>query len=349
MTWSHAQRTRWFRQLDAVAATVPVRRGATVRPLPKAGGRFDVRFTVDGKPLDLAGYMAANHVTGLLVLRDGKILAERYGGGRGERDRWTAWSVTKSVTSTLVGAAVRDGAIASIDQPVTVYLPELKGSAYNGVTIRNLLTMSSGVRWDEDYESRTSDFFHMLDHPILEQMRKLPRETPPGSVFHYNTGDTNLLGIIVARATGKPISRYLSEKIWAPYGMEQDATWWLNHGQEVAGANLSMTLRDFGRFGQFTLDGGRIDGRPVLPEGWLATATSRQLPSDWPHAPGYGFKWWVQGPGRFMALGIFGQTIYIEPARRLVVVLNQSWPRADNEATYRLEMPFLAAVSAAVR
>lgn len=348
MTWTQEQRTEWFRNLERTVPTAVVKHGTKVHPLPHAPGEFDVQFTLAGEPVDIAGYMRLNNVNGLLVMKDGKILTERYGLGRGEQDRWTAWSVTKSVTSTLVGAAIKDGAIHSVDDPVTTYLPELVGSAYDGVTVKNLLNMASGVKWDEDYESQSSDFFHMLDQPFIDQMKTLPREVAPGSKFHYNTGDTNLLGLVVARAVKKPISQYLSEKIWAPYGMEQDATWWTNHGQEVAGANLSMTLRDFARFGQFFMDGGKIDGESVLPDGWLEEASAAQLPTGWQRAPGYGYKWWVQSPGKFMALGIFGQTIYIEPAKKLVVVLNQSWPRADNDTTYSREMPFLQAVSAAV-
>lgn len=349
MTWTQDQRTRWFRNLDETAETAIVKHGPRVHPLPRAAGRFDVSFTMDGKPTDIAGYMAANNVTGLLVLKDGKILTERYGLGRVATDRWTAWSVTKSVTSTLVGAAIKDGAIHSIDDSVIKYVPELAGSAYDGVTIKNLLTMASGAKWDEDYESKTSDFFAMLDRPFIDQLKALSRDTQPGTKFLYNTDDTNLLGIVVARAVGKPLSQYLSEKIWVPYGMESDATWWLNHGQEVAGANLNMTLRDFARFGQFFMDGGKIDGKSILPEGWVEEASAAHLPTGWNNAPGYGYKWWVQAPGKFMALGIFGQTIYIEPAKKLVVVLNQSWPRADNSVTYAREMPFLAAVSAAVK
>lgn len=349
MTWTQDQRTAWFLNLERTAPAALVKHGTRVHPLPRDGRRFDVGYTHDGKAMNIAAYMASNNANGLLILKDGRILAEHYALGRTEQDRWTAWSVTKSVTSTLVGAAIKDGAIGSVDDPVTKYLPELKGSAYDGATIRNLLMMASGVQWDEDYESRTADFFHMLDQPFLDQMRKVPRAAPPGTRYHYNTGDTNLLGRIVARAVKKSLSDYLSEKIWVPYGMESDATWWLNHGEEVAGANLSMTLRDFGRFGQFILDGGRIDGQSILPDGWIADATSARIQTGWRNAPGYGYQWWVKEPGKFVALGIFGQTIYIEPAKNLVVVLNHSWPRADNDATYSREMPFLTAVSEAVK
>lgn len=349
MTWTQDQRTVWFRNLEKTAPSALVRHGTRVHPLPRDGRPFDVSYTHDGRAMNIAAYMASNNATGLLILKDGKILAEHYGLGRTEQDRWTAWSVTKSVTSTLVGAAIKDGAIGGINDPVTKYLPELKGSAYDGTTIRDLLMMASGVKWDEDYESQTSDFFHMLDQPFLDQMKTVPRAAQPGTKYHYNTGDTNLLGRIVARAVKKSLSDYLSEKIWAPYGMESDATWWLNHGEEVAGANLNMTLRDFGRFGQFILDGAKIDGKSILPDGWIADATSAHMQTGWRNAPGYGYQWWVKGPDKFVALGIFGQTIYIEPAKKLVIVLNHSWPRADNDATYSREMPFLTAVSEAVK
>lgn len=350
MGWSLAQRTYGFRHFDRFASTTVVKRGPRVHPFEVSPTPLDISFKLNGAMMDTAAYMKANRVTGLLVIKDGRILLERYGLGRTAQDRWAAWSVTKSVTSTLVGAAIKDGAIASVDDPVTKYVPELAKGAFKGVSVRNLLMMSSGAGWDEDYESRKSDFFAMVDRPFLEKLKTMKRVAQSGKDFHYSTMDTNLLGLVVSRATRRPLSRYLSEKIWAPYGMEQDARWWSNRGQEVAGANLTMTLRDFGRFGQFILDDAKIDGRSIVPEGWLKQATRPLLPSNWDvGAPSYGYQWWVMNDGSFLALGIFGQTIFIDRAKRLVVVINSSWERADNEMTYLREFPFLAAIRAAVQ
>src|SRR5262249_13519487 len=213
-----------------------------------------------------------------------------YGLGRKPEDRWVSFSVTKAITSTLVGAAIRDGKIKSLDDAVTLYIPELKGSAYDGVSIRQLLTMSSGVKWNEDYTDPNSDVAlagaGTLDtgvNPTVGYMRRLPREKEPGSTFHYNTGETNLVGILVSNAVGKSLSEYLSDKIWKAYGMERDAVWMVdvaNH--ERGGCCLAMTLGDYARFGQFILEGGKASGRAVVPEGGVRQATTAQRTTSAP-------------------------------------------------------------------
>jgi CubicO group peptidase (beta-lactamase class C family) len=350
--WPLAQRPAGFTHMERIFSTAVVQRGPRVRTLAKAPREMAVRYAVAGKPMDAEAFMAANNVGGLLVLQDGKIALERYRFGFGPELRWTSFSTAKSVTSTLVGAAIRDGHITSVDDPVVRYIPKLAGSAYDKVTLRQLLTMSSGTRWNEDYEDPKSDASKLkavYDDPkgdIVAYMAALPREVPAGTRFHYNTGDSNLLGIAVANATGTPLARYLSEKIWAPYGMEADAAWVQVNGQALGGSSLSMRLRDFGRFGQFFLDGGMIDGRPVLPDGWRDTAAGALLPTGWGDIH-YGYQWWTRRDGTFRALGIFGQMIFVDPKRRLVVVALSAWPHADADANYAVEDAFLAAVQAA--
>lgn len=155
--WTSQQQSEWYRAIESVSKVDTVKRGDRVHPLPKADRQIDVAFEYGGKTLTVADYMQAYNVSGLLVLRDGKILLERYGLGRKPEDRWTSFSVAKSVTSTLVGAAIQDGKIKSLATPVTQHIPESKGSRYEGVTVRQLLMMSSGVRWNEDYTDPKSD------------------------------------------------------------------------------------------------------------------------------------------------------------------------------------------------
>jgi CubicO group peptidase (beta-lactamase class C family) len=264
--------------------------------------------------------------------------------------------VAKSVTSTLVGAAIKDGYIHSIDDPVVEYLPDLKGSAYEGVTIRQLLTMTSGVKWNEDYTDPESDvarFSYAPADPGVDQtvsyMRKLPREAAPGTKWVYKTGETNLVGVLVTQATHHTLSQYLSEKIWAPYGMDQDGVWMIakDSGQEPGGCCISASLRDFARFGMFVLDDGKIDGHAVVPEGWFEMATSTQVKTDQP-GQSYGFQWWTNPDGTFEARGIFGQLIHVDPHRKLIIAMSSSWTTATGPERIQPRNAMIRAVTAAI-
>jgi CubicO group peptidase (beta-lactamase class C family) len=328
-----------------------IARGPQVHPLPVAAHPINPHFATGGKTYDTASYMAAFRASGVLVIKDGQIMLERYGLGRAPTERWTSFSVAKSVTSTLIGAAIKDGKIKSLDDAVTAYIPELKGSAYEGVTVRQLITMTSGVKWNEDYTDPNSDVakvgLSQLEpgvNPVVSYMRRLPREAAPGTKFLYKTGETDLAGILLSNAVGMPLADYLSLKIWKPYGMEQDGIWIEDiAGHERGGCCISMTLRDYGRFGQFVLDGGKAGGVDVLPAGWIEDATS-------PHvkAPPYGYFWWLI-PGGYEAEGIFGQTVSVFPKEHLVVVINSAWPGAWVDKIDAVRMKYLDAIRAAAR
>jgi len=229
----------------------------------------------------------------------------------------------------------------------------LKGSSYDTVSIRHMLMMSSGVRWNEDYEDPKSDAakYKEIDddakRDIIDYMASLPRESEPGAKFLYRTGDSNMLGILVAKATGKSMAQYLSEKIWAPYGMEGEAIWLTSKGFAQGGSGLSMRLRDFGRFGQFFMDGGVVNGKSILPDGWRDEATAVHLPTGWGDV-GYGYQWWTRADGTYRALGIFGQLIFTDPKKKLIVVALSAWPRADANEFYVIEDAYLSAVQKAV-
>jgi CubicO group peptidase (beta-lactamase class C family) len=300
--------------------------------------------------------MASQRTAALLVVHDGKVRLERYGLEFDASGRWTSFSVAKSLTSTLVGAAIRDGHIRDIDDKVAAYIPALAGSAYEDVTIAQLLTMTSGVRWNEDYTDRDSDVARFNRHQpdpgvdiTVSYMRRLPRETPAGSKWVYSTGETNLIGVLVSSATGRRLSDYLSEKIWAPFGMEQPATWVLGPtGHEISGCCLQAATRDFARFGLFMLGGGMAGGRQVLPDGWIAKATTRQADIGIA-GHGYGYQWWTYDDGSYLARGIFGQALFIDPRRRLVIASNGNWPKArDDDGAARERLAFHRAVQAAV-
>jgi CubicO group peptidase (beta-lactamase class C family) len=303
----------------------------------------------------LEQYIADQKVAGLIVLQNGSVRLERYALGHSAAGRWTSQSVAKSITSTLIGAVVKDGFIVSIDDPVTKYIPTRRGSAYDSVTIRQLMTMTSGVKWNENYTDPSSDIARFYVEPVtpgldatVSFMRKLPREAPPGTKWVYKTGETHLLGVLVASATHQSLADYLSAKIWAPYGVEQMATWMMDRSaHELGGCCFQAAPRDYARFGQFVLDGGRIDGRSIVPDGWFEDATRKHFDTSFPDR-GYGYQWWTLGGGTFAGIGIHGQLLYIDPARQMVVAMNSAWPTATSPERAVARMGFLEVISDAV-
>ncbi|WP_295170481.1 serine hydrolase, partial [uncultured Paracoccus sp.] len=276
-----------FRNIDRLFPTRTIPAGDTPRDLPEALVDLPemVTYQVDDAPYDLYDFLSLDNVTGMIVLKDGKVVYETYQRGNTPDTRWMSMSVAKSITSTLVGAAIVDGHIGGVDDMVVDYVPALAGSAYDGVSIRDILLMASGVDWNETYTDPQSDRRDLLRAQIeqrpgaaMEVMAALPRAHEPGTHHTYSTGETQVLGEVVHGAVGKPLSDYLAEKIWQPYGMEADANWWLDSpdGVEIGGSGLSATLRDFARFGQFFLEGGVIDGSTILPDGWTETAGQPQ-------------------------------------------------------------------------
>ncbi len=329
LMWTVSQRDAAFRAMDRLPVLATASEIApSTKPLPLPAGRA---MTIPGVDAYLAGQRAA----GLVIVQDGKVRFERYGLGFGAQGRWTSFSVAKSFTSTLVGAAIRDGAIKSLNDKVSQYIPDLRGSAYDDVSVQQLLTMSSGVRWNEDYEDPKADvgmFNNAEPDPgvdaTVSYMRKLPRALPPGTVWHYNTGETNLIGVLVSSATHKPLSQYLEEKIWKPAGMESKATWLLGKtGHEIAGCCLQATTRDFARMGLLVLAGGQTAAGQIVAPDWFAQATHKQKDIGEP-GKGYGFQWWTYDDGTVAAQGIFGQGIFIDPKRKLVIASNADWTRA---------------------
>lgn len=336
--WTQDQRDNAFRQMEVLTTTRTIEAGDTIRELAEGKPFPAILPATDaaaGAGLSIDDYMADQRLAGLVVLQDGKIRLEEYRMDFSKDERWTSFSVAKSLVSTLVGAAIKDGFIKSLDDPLTAYIPELAGSGYDGVSVKQLLTMTSGVKWNEDYEDKDSDVARFNTtkskdgvDPIILYMKTLVNEVEPGTRWQYNTGETNLIGVLVAKATGKSLSEYLSEKVWKPYGMAKDAIWILNDGgKEIGGCCISATTRDFALFGQFAMNGGKIGDTAVVPDGWYEKAGTKQADIGMP-GRGYGYQWWTYDDGSFAAQGIFGQGIFIDPKRKLVIASNGNWPRA---------------------
>ena len=350
--WSTEQRGAAFRAMDRIALLAKWRSaapGPAPRPLP-AGPALAL-------PLDVDAYLQSQRGAALLIVHQGRLRLERYGLGFDAGGRWTSFSVAKSLTSTLVGAALQDGHIRSMDDKVSDYIAEMKGSAYDDVSVRQLLTMTSGVRWNEDYGDPQSDVARFNNHKpepgvdaLVSYLRRLPRAAPAGTRWNYSTGETNLVGVLLTRATGKPLTDYLHEKIWSRIGTEQQATWLLaKTGQEISGCCVQAAPRDYARFGLFILEGARIEGQPIVPDGWLAEATRKQADIGAP-GRGYGYQWWTYDDGSFAARGTFGQGIFIDPARQLVIVTLSNWDKAGSadNPQYAAREAFYQAVRRAV-
>jgi CubicO group peptidase (beta-lactamase class C family) len=329
LTDSGDQQIIRMRNWAALYATRIIEANDYTLALPERLENFsDFRYEVEGQSYSLDEYLIRNENAGLLIIKDGKIKLEHYGMGNTEETLWASFSMSKSVTSLLLGAAIKDGYIASVDDKVTDYLPRLKGSSYDDVSIRNVLQMSSGVAWNEDYTDLNSD---VASYPSMDLVKMYEflgtkeRVAEPGEVFNYNTGETDLVGAIVRAAIGNNLATYLEYKIWQPFGMEFDANW-ATHGNagERAGCCMNVTLRDYGRLGLFAMNDGTLpDGTSILPDNWMSESTTASKGSV-----GYGYLWWLAANGSFNARGIFGQAIHINPTENLIVVVLSAWSHA---------------------
>jgi CubicO group peptidase (beta-lactamase class C family) len=349
--WSQNQRDVGFKMMDKLPILVKSRQ---IEPSKK------IRDLPAGVPLNfdtnMDDFFTKQNLAGALILHKGKVRYERYGIGHSPEKRWTSFSVAKSLTSSLVGIALKEGYIKSLDDKVSDYISGLKGSAYDAVTITQLLTMTSGVQWNEDYADPQSDVAKFNNHKaqdglptIVSYMRNLPRAFPAGEQWQYSTGETNLIGILVGQATGQTLSQYLTDKIWQPFGMENEASWLLSpDGLEISGCCIQASLRDFARYGLYILEDGNINGTATLPDGWLEQATSKQT-NIGREGRGYGYQWWTFDDGSFTARGIFGQTIYIDPKEQLVFAFNGNWEHATEKELDKQRYEFINAVRTMIR
>ncbi|MHB8383770.1 MAG: serine hydrolase domain-containing protein [Candidatus Binataceae bacterium] len=340
-----ANRVQAFRTMDSVFPYHVIQRGGPVAQLPGGGQKLEVTYLFKGKRRSLDDLLARSKTQGFLVIKDGRIVDERYLNGADDKTKFTSWSIAKSFTSTLVGLALADGKIKSLDDPVTKYLPELQGSGYDGVPIKDILEMSSGVKFSEDYGANTSDVMVMWNKMMTEQSltlgeyaKTLGRAEKPGTKFVYRSIDTGVLGMLVKRVTGMPLATMLSERIWKPLGVEQDATW-LTDGPgadatEVGYCCINATLRDYGRFGLLFLHDGKIGDKQIVPASWINLATNPQARQvGWGHLlpgdPGaYGYQWWLIYPGAghaYSAEGVFFQFIYVSPKYNMVIVKTSAY------------------------
>ncbi|MEP1444785.1 MAG: serine hydrolase [Paraglaciecola sp.] len=302
-------------------------------------------FNYEGQSKSLTEFLDDTQTTGLLVLKEGTILYENYWLGHGEGKQHISFSVAKSFVSALMGIAIKEGYVTSIEEAVTDYVPELVGSGYEGVSIKNVLQMSSGVGFNEDYGDFNSDINRFsrataFGTSLDEFSASLVRERTPGTFHHYVSIDTQVLGMVLTRATGQSLSQYLSEKIWEPLGMEHPAFWLADDdNMELALGGLNVSLRDYAKLGWLYLNLGQWQDRQgnttqIVPKQWVVDSVT----ADAPHLLagennplsssnfGYGYQWWLPdgADDEFAAQGIYDQYIYIDPDQKLVIVKNSA-------------------------
>jgi CubicO group peptidase (beta-lactamase class C family) len=307
----------------------------------------DISYRFKNNTYTIQDYINKFKVGGLIILKNGKILHEEYNFGNNQESRWISFSVTKSITSMLLGAAIKDGFIKNVEESVVTYLPHLSDSSYKDVTIKQVLHMSSGIKWNEDYTDPYSDVSLASGLNSLElynYLNKLGKSSNPGEKFNYNTGEANLIGGIVRSAIGNNLSTYLEQKIWKPFGMEHDAYWVLDndYSLELGGCCINATLRDYSRIGLFAMSKGITpEGTAVLPTNWIDESTN---PSN--NLKYYGYQWWLDGPEyeSFYADGIFGQFIWIDPSSKIVVAMQSVWDSAASQESMDHRRNFMIAL-----
>lgn len=289
----------------------------------------DVSYQVAGETFSVRDFLAREPLMGIAVVEGDTIRLEHYAEDHNPESVWISFSVTKSFTSTLIGAAIKDGFINSIEDRVETYLPRLKGSAYGAVSIKNILQMSSGVAWNENYTDPNSDVSKagsLQGVALTDYLGALPQNHAPGTVFNYNTAESNLLGEVLRAAIGNSATDYMNAKVWQGFGMEHAGNWMQSapFAGETGGCCISASIRDYARLGIFVKKGAvNATGESLVPDGWMKEATS---PSK--GYAGYGYKWWLEGDGAYAASGIFGQGIYIDPQRDVVISLHSNAPAA---------------------
>jgi CubicO group peptidase (beta-lactamase class C family) len=331
-----------FSNLDKLLPSYTLNKAASPLPLAAAARVPNFEYRFEGQPHTLDDFLARQRVTGLLLIKDGEILVERYQYDRKPADRFVSHSMAKSIVSIAIGMALAEGKIASLDDAVSKYVPKLAGSPYGETSIRNVLRMSSGVRFNEVYDGKDDlERFSVLrgSQGSIDALRAFDvREAEPGTRFHYASSETVILAVLLRAVTGTTLSEYLTERLWQPMGAEADATWIRSRdGTEVASGSFNATLRDYGRLGVLLANDGAVGPRQVVPKDYLLEAT------DWHRQPdafapgrassyfGYGYQFWLF-PGakrRFALLGVYGQSIFVDPELKLVMVVTAAARNAN--------------------
>lgn len=347
-----------MRHMDEIFDSRTVATGDQVWDLPSDPVDLTITYAFDGKTLTPEDFFERTYTNAFLVIKKGEIVYEKYRNFSKPTSRFMAYSMSKSITSTLIGIAIARGEITSVDDQIVDYVPELKDSEYDGVTIRQALMMRSGIDYSDDYDFAQPSL-PAIQHIetlvrgriVLGELAKIvPRAYPPGEHFNYSTLETVVLGLVLSNATGQTISDYMSEHLWKPAGMETDG-YWIMVGPEGAkrefnGAGFNARLRDFARFGLMMLNQGEANGRQVVPAAWVEEAT--QYKGSTQTQPGYQYQWWTvpESERAYMAVGLLGQYVFVDPDTDTVVVKLSHYPPGNDSSLSAEAVTFMKAVSA---
>lgn len=345
-----------FRNMDDLFTTRTVAHAGPASILAQNERPLDFDYSFGGQTYSAQQGLERTYTNAILIMKDGRIVYEAYRNNSDRTSRFMGWSATKSLVSIMVGIAVDQGLIKSIDDPIERYLPELTDGAYKGVTVRHILQMRSGVDYEERYDfanpgiAATNHINALIKNSgrFVDPARTIGRRHAPGSTFEYKTIDTAVLGLLLERVSGMSLSAFMARNLWEPIGAEADGFFIMDGapgvGREFSGAGYNATLRDFARVGQMMLDDGKANGRQIVSASWVALSTR---PTEMVPDPqlGYGMQWWTMGATAYSAIGLQGQYIFIDPATRTVVVKLSYFPPQD-EAIFEEANAFLRAASA---
>lgn len=335
-----------FRDMDKAFPRGDVRASGTPSEFARADGDLPETFTYEGEEYSVKQFLGRTWTTGLVVIKDDTIRYEEYYRGNTEDSLCISWSVAKSFLSALIGIAIDEGHIDSVDDQLTKYAPELAGSGYDGVTLKQALQMSAGIYFNEDYGDFNSDINKLgrilaIGGSLDEFVASMTREREPGTYNKYTSTDTQAVAMALVRATGTPLPQLLEEKIWKPVGMESDAFYLLDTEYvALALGGLNATLRDYARFGSIYLHEGQWNGKQIVPKEWVKESTTPDaphlMPGDNPMSTermGYAYQWWipVEPDGEFLAVGIYNQFIYIYPKKNIVIAKTSAYADYTND------------------
>ncbi|MEO6378808.1 MAG: serine hydrolase [Caulobacteraceae bacterium] len=320
------------RTAELMFDTRTVAAGAHPSPLPASLKPLAFDYNFEGKSLPAAAFAERTMTDALLVIKDGRLVHEAYFNRTNDKTRFMSYSMGKSFNSIMAGVAIADGKIGSVNDPILKYMPELKGTGYDGLTLKHLLWMRTGVDWNDNFfmpgRARDAHVAAFVDNKqrYVAAAAGMKRTRPPGQQFNYNSIEAALVGEIVSRATGRTLASYLSDKVWKPAGMERDAFYVLDGppdvGKEFTAGAFNATLRDYGRVGLMMMNEGRANGRQIVPAAWVKESSTPGPGSARDDSnTGYAYLWWtVQGERAYTMLGGEGQFVYVDPEHRTVIV-----------------------------
>lgn len=336
-----------FRSLYTKYASVKVPKSAAASELPVAEKPLPETYVFKGETRKIADWIDRTDTTGLIVIKDGAVAHEQYLRGNTADTQSIAMSLSKSTVSFLLGNAVADG-LVNLDDPVEKYAPLLAEGGYKGVNVKNVLQMSSGIGFNEDYSDLSSDIvryiIQILTGSVNDFTAHLKNDREQGTLNRYVSADTQVLGMVIEGATKKPLQDYFSERLWSKLGSQADAYWLVDQkGEVVAAGGLNAVLRDYARFGLVYLNEGRnFAGEQIVPADWVRASVTPDAPHLMPGretvdglpAWGYGYQWWIPGArsgGDFNGIGIYGQFIYVNPERRVVIAKTSAYANYNED------------------